>query len=131
TRDVLAALDGAYLGYELLDSRYREYRFALPDVIADNTSAAGFCLGHVDVLSHWGRIGLEGIVVRKNGEVVQTGVPAASLGDPIFAVMRLANELARFGRWLEPGMVILTGGVTQSVPIAPGDEFEMSWRFER
>jgi 2-oxo-3-hexenedioate decarboxylase len=30
---------------EIIDSRYREFRFSLPDVIADNTSAAGFVVG--------------------------------------------------------------------------------------
>lgn len=30
---------------ELIDSRYADFRFTLPDVIADNTSAAGFVLG--------------------------------------------------------------------------------------
>lgn len=38
--DVLAATSGVAVGIEVLDSRYRDYRFNLPDVIADNTSAA-------------------------------------------------------------------------------------------
>src|SRR4051794_10935365 len=30
---------------EIIDSRYRDFRFSLEDVVADNTSAAGFAVG--------------------------------------------------------------------------------------
>jgi 2-oxo-3-hexenedioate decarboxylase len=37
--DVLAASSGVAVGIEVLDSRYRDYRFTMADVVADNTSA--------------------------------------------------------------------------------------------
>ena len=40
--DALAAVDTVLCGLEIIDSRYRSFRFTLPDVIADNASAAHF-----------------------------------------------------------------------------------------
>ena len=39
---VLAATESVYGAIDVLDSRYEDFRFALPDVIADNASAARF-----------------------------------------------------------------------------------------
>ena len=42
---VLAATEVVCGAVDVLDSRYEDYRFTLPDVIADNTSAGRFLLG--------------------------------------------------------------------------------------
>ena len=42
---VLAATESVYGAIDVLDSRYEDFRFALPDVIADNASAARFLVG--------------------------------------------------------------------------------------
>lgn len=39
------AVDAVAVAAEIIDSRYAGYRFRLPDVVADNTSAAGYLLG--------------------------------------------------------------------------------------
>jgi 2-oxo-3-hexenedioate decarboxylase len=43
--DVLAATAGLAVGIEILDSRFRDYRFTMADVVADNTSAACYVVG--------------------------------------------------------------------------------------
>lgn len=45
--DALApgAVAAVATGIEIIDSRYENFRFSLPDVIADNTSAAGYAIG--------------------------------------------------------------------------------------
>src|ERR1700733_6053475 len=43
--EVSAAPGGVAVGIEVLDSRYRDYRFTMADVVADNTSAARFVVG--------------------------------------------------------------------------------------
>ena len=43
----LAAVDRVYGGFEIIDSRYVDYDFALPDVVADNASSAFFVVGGV------------------------------------------------------------------------------------
>src|SRR4029450_8711506 len=41
---VLAATEAVFAAVDVLDSRYENFRFTLPDVIADNASAALFLL---------------------------------------------------------------------------------------
>ena len=43
--DVMAATASLMVAIEVLDSRYRDYRFTLPDVIADDASAARYLVG--------------------------------------------------------------------------------------
>ena len=43
--DVIDATESVCCGLEIIDSRYKDFRFTLADVVADNTSAAGFILG--------------------------------------------------------------------------------------
>jgi hypothetical protein len=41
----LAAVTAVYGGIEVIDSRYRDFRFTLPDVVADNASSGCFATG--------------------------------------------------------------------------------------
>ena len=45
TVSVLAATEAVFAAIDILDSRYEDFRFTLPDVIADNASAGLFLLG--------------------------------------------------------------------------------------
>ena len=47
--DVLDATERVVGGIEVIDSRYEAFKFTLPDVIADNTSAARVAIGDVGV----------------------------------------------------------------------------------
>jgi len=126
-RDVLMALDGVYPALEIVDSRYEGFIFKLEDVIADNTSAAGFMVGRVNLLPQLNELNLMGISVRKNGMIMETGAPAAVLGDPMLSVVSLANTLANEAKSILPGMVILTGGITQSLSFKKGDRIDVEW----
>ena len=42
---VLAATEAVFAAVDVLDSRYEDFRFRLPDVVADNASAGAFLLG--------------------------------------------------------------------------------------
>lgn len=129
-RDVVAALDGVYPALEIVDSRYEGFIFKLEDVIADNTSAAGFMVGRVNLMPQLNELNLLGISVRKNGAIVETGAPAAVLGDPLLSVVSLANTLGKESKSILPGMLILTGGITQSVSFKAGDRVEVEWPYE-
>ena len=126
-RDVVNSLEGVYPALEIVDSRYEGFIFKLEDVIADNTSAAGFMVGRTNLLPFLDEINLMGIAVRKNGAIVETGAPAAVLGDPLLSVVSLVNSLAGESKSLPAGMVILTGGITQSVSFSKGDRIEVEW----
>jgi 2-oxo-3-hexenedioate decarboxylase len=101
----------------VLDSRWTGYRFGLADVLADNTSAAGFEFGPwrdpttrpdlADVRCSWVVDGVE------RAEVT----PAAILGDPWLALVHLGEHLAARGEVLPAGSVVLAGAMTDAVPL--------------
>jgi 2-oxo-3-hexenedioate decarboxylase len=122
---VLAATDFVMAGLEVIDSRYRDFKFDLKSVIADNTSAARFVVGSrirpidaVDLRSM-------GIVMERNGEIVSLGAGAAVLGHPATAVAMLANHLGARGQEIPAGALILSGGITEAVAVARGDSINL------
>jgi 2-oxo-3-hexenedioate decarboxylase len=119
--NVLAATEAVFAAIDVLDSRYEHFRFTLPDVIADNASAAGFLLGPTAARpDRLGDLSLLGCVLRVDGDVVDTATGGASMGHPAAAVAWLANRLAERGQRLTEGMVVFSGGFTEPVPMAPG-----------
>jgi 2-keto-4-pentenoate hydratase len=118
--EVLATTAGVAVGIEVLDSRYSDYRFTMPDVVADNASAGRYVVG-APVPAQGIDLRLVGVVLEHNGEVVATASGAASLGHPAAAVAWLVRSLASSGEGLRAGEVILSGGLTAAVPVSPGD----------
>lgn len=120
TADVLAATAAVSVGIEVLDSRYQDYRFTMPDVVADNTSAGRFLVGAPVPLA-----GIDlrtvGVVLEHRGEVVATASGAAALGHPAAAVAWLVRSLHADGEGLRAGEVVLSGGLTAAVPVSAGD----------
>jgi 2-keto-4-pentenoate hydratase len=123
--DVLAATSGLAVGIEVLDSRFRDYRFTMADVVADNTSAARFVVG-TPVPAAGIDVRLVGVLLEKNGELVATASGAASLGHPAAAVAWLVRRLAASGEGLRAGQVVLSGGLTAATPVAAGDVVTVS-----
>jgi 2-oxo-3-hexenedioate decarboxylase len=121
--DVLAATSAICCGLEVIDSRFADFRFSLPDVVADNTSACRFVLGPVQVPPAGIDLSLTGCLFEENGALVATAAGAAILGHPANAVAKLANFLGRRGRRLEAGWVVLSGGMTAARPLTPGSDF--------
>ncbi|SFK52203.1 2-oxo-3-hexenedioate decarboxylase [Streptosporangium canum] len=105
-------------GIEVIDSRYENFRFSLPDVIADNTSAAGYVVGPWQPYdpARWNL----GVVFEIDGRPVQTGSTGAVLGDPRRAVAEAARLAGANGVVLEPGWILLAGAATPAEPLAPG-----------
>jgi 2-oxo-3-hexenedioate decarboxylase len=117
---VLAATAGVAVGIEVLDSRYTDYKFTMPDVVADNASAGRYVIG-TPVPPDGIDLRLVGVVLEHNGDVVGTASGAASLGHPAAAVAWLVRSLAGSGEGLRAGDVILSGGLTAAVPVVAGD----------
>lgn len=125
TNEVLAATESITAGIEILDSRYHNYRFTAPDVVADNTSAARFVTG-APVAPAGIDLRLVGVILTHNGEVVATASGAASLGHPAAAVAWLARSLAEYGETLRASQIVLSGGLTPAVEISKGDTITVS-----
>ncbi len=105
---------------ELIDSRYRDFRFTLEDVVADNTSAAGFVVGPWRPLGDALRaldVGNLAVVLEVDGAIVDTGSTAAILGDPLRALLAVVTMARRHGLALPAGSIILAGAATPAIPL--------------
>ncbi|MET7756148.1 fumarylacetoacetate hydrolase family protein [Streptomyces sp. NPDC005389] len=111
--DPMAAVAAVAPALEVIDSRYHGFRFSLPEVIADNTSAAGYAVG---AWSAPGDLDNLGVLLELDGRLAETGSTAAILGSPL----RALAAAARLAGELEPGTVILAGAATAAVPLPPG-----------
>ncbi|MGD9710229.1 MAG: 2-oxo-3-hexenedioate decarboxylase [Halothiobacillaceae bacterium] len=119
---VLAATDFVIPAIEVIDSRYRDFKFDLKSVVADNCSSSRFVVGGCmgDVADR--DLRTTGIVLEKNGEPVAFGAGAAVLGHPAAAIAMLANMLGERGEEIPAGTLILSGGITEAVAVQPGDD---------
>lgn len=122
---VLEATDFVLPGIEVIDSRYRDFKFDLKSVVADNTSAAKFVVGGTPVPVSAVDLRTAGVVLEKNGEPVAFGAGAAVLGHPATAIAELANHLGRQGQEIPAGTLILSGGITEAIPVQAGDHITL------
>jgi 2-oxo-3-hexenedioate decarboxylase len=119
----LAAIDFALPAMEIIDSRYADFKFDLPSVVADNGSSARYVVGgtarpvdHLDLRTL-------GVVLEKNGEGVAFGAGASVLGHPGWSLAMLANLLALREQMIPAGTYVMTGGITEAVAAKAGDHF--------
>ena len=130
--DVLDACSAALACLEVVDSVWSGYRFTLADNTADGSSAAWVAVGPVMALDDPAALPVE---LSVDGEVVERGVGAAASGHPALGVVWLAEQLAGRGQALEPGDLVITGGLTSAHPLEPGHSISASfgdgrWRAE-
>lgn len=121
--DVLQATDYIVPALEIVDSRVKDWKIKLPDTIADNASSGLFVLGGKPTRIEDVDLGLIGMAFLKNGELVNTGVGAAALGNPANCVAWLANRLADFDISLKAGEIILSGALSAAAEAKAGDTF--------
>lgn len=118
----LEAVDRVYAGFEILDSRFEGYDFALPDVVADNASSAFVVVGGTGVSPLELDLALEAVVLSVDGQVVATATGAAVQGHPAEALALAANALAARGQSIGAGEIVFTGGLTDAVPLRHGQQ---------
>jgi len=103
---------------EIIDSRYRNFKFTLEDVVADNCSSAGLVVGA------WSRdfSGLPnaGVRMQFDGRDVQVGSTAAILGHPLRSIVQASRLLHQAGLSLPPGSLIMAGAATAAEALTPG-----------
>ncbi|MCQ4079122.1 fumarylacetoacetate hydrolase family protein [Streptomyces sp. RB6PN25] len=115
---VLAACAQPRAVLEVVDPVWRDYRFRLEDNTADGSSAAYVVLG--PQLKGCGDLSRLRVELACDGRPVAEATGAAAMGHPAQAVAWLATELAAHGGRLEPGDIIITGGLTAAVPLPAG-----------
>ncbi|MEN3751760.1 fumarylacetoacetate hydrolase family protein [Mangrovibacter sp. SLW1] len=103
---------------EIIDSRYQDFKFTLPEVIADNASSSGVVIGPWS--SPHQPFDNLGLTLNINGNVMQVGSTAALLGHPLRSLVAAARLAAEAGEPLQPGWIVMAGGVTAAEWIHPG-----------
>jgi 2-keto-4-pentenoate hydratase len=125
--EVLAATRFVVPALEIIDSRIEGWKIRLCDTIADNASSARVVIGsspkRIDQLD----LKLVGMVLEKNGEIIQTGAGGAVLGHPAKAVAWLANAVGQYGVCLEAGEIIMPGSLCAAADVKPGDLIQASF----
>jgi 2-oxo-3-hexenedioate decarboxylase len=116
----LDAVEACCCALELIDSRYENFKFTLEDVVADNGSSSRFVLGALRKPRDFD-CGNLGMVMEKNGAVAEIGSSAAIYDHPVRSLAALASQLALVGEKLRAGMIVMTGGATAAIALAPGD----------
>jgi len=120
---VLQATEGVIPSFEIIDSRIKDWKIKIQDTIADNASSAMIVLGSQMVPVNDVDLKHMGLVLEKNGNIIDTAAGAAVLGHPALAVAWLANKLAQYDISLKPGEIILSGSLTKAYEITGEDIF--------
>lgn len=123
--EAMLAVDGVCAALEVIDSRYQDFKFTLPDVVADNASSARFVLGNTLRRASELDLGNLGMVMEINGQVSQIGSSAAIYEHPARSLATLANLLAEVGEKLKAGQIVLAGGATAAVALSVGDRVRL------
>ncbi len=112
---------------EVVDSRFRNWQIKLPDSIGDNASFGAYILGDKTCLVSEVDLRLVGMVLERNGTIVNTGAGAAAMGHPANCVAWLANKMIEFNTPLKKGEIILSGALTAAVEAKAGDYFRVQF----
>lgn len=122
--DVMGAVDYAVAAIEVVGSRVKDWDIRITDTIADNASAGLYVLGQEPRAVGDFDPRLCGMVLECRGEPMSVGAGAACLGSPFNSALWLAKVMARAGRPLKAGDVVLTGALGPMAPVQPGDVYE-------
>ena len=121
TRDEVRAAVGTVMpAFELIEDRHAVYKSTeATSLIADNAWNGGIVLG--TPITPSSTLDLDTIAGRLsiNGTVAHSGLT----DDPMGALAWVANLAVQRGRPMTKGMVVITGSVIATLPIAVGDRF--------
>jgi 2-keto-4-pentenoate hydratase len=118
---VRGAVGYAVAALEICGSRVADWDISFGDTVADNASAGAYVLGSE-------RLSLEHVEPRDvsmsmtiDDAVVSTGAGVACMGDPLQAVVWLAQQARDFGQPLRAGQVVLSGALGPMRPVVAGN----------
>ena len=119
--DIVASVDYAVAAIEIVGSRVKDWDIRIHDTIADNASSGVFVLG--DAPRRLSEIDLRlcGMMMERRGEPISVGAGVACLGSPVTACLWLAKVMAKEGRPLGKGDIVLTGALGPMAGVEAGD----------
>lgn len=128
-REALDHCSGVFVGIEVIDSRYRNFQFQLPDVIADNCSASAFVMSEKNVPPAelgWESLGNLGMLLEIDGVGVGFGSSSAILGHPAESLAMLSRMLHERSQKIPAGSIVLAGSSTEAILLSQGTRIQAS-----
>ncbi|SPJ32433.1 2-oxo-hepta-3-ene-1,7-dioic acid hydratase [Kushneria phyllosphaerae] len=128
--DVLAATDFVAPSLEILDTRIVRkdpetgQTRVIVDTVSDNAANAGIVLGRERHDPRELDLRWVGAIVKRDGEVMATGLGAGVLDDPITGLVWLARRMATYGQRIEAGQVVLSGSFIGPIECPSGSHIE-------
>ncbi|PZD76975.1 2-keto-4-pentenoate hydratase [Mesonia sp. K7] len=122
--EVVEAIDHAKIAVEIVGSRIKDWNIKITDTIADNASSSHFVLGEREV-------SLSEIDLQKNkmqlfvdGNLASEGDGTSCMGNPLNAVVWLANKMYELKNPLRKGEIILSGALGPMVNLQPNQKIK-------
>ena len=120
--DVILATEFVLPAIEVIDSRFTgDGENLLVDSISDAASCGVVVLGANPALLADIDVRRCGASLARNGEIEESGVASAVMGNPINSVAWLANKLLELGLNLEAGQIVLSGSFIRAIRFGAGD----------
>lgn len=113
--DIEEYIESYHLAVEIIDSRYENFKFSLADVIADNCSSAGYCIG--DPYPTTTNIKNIEMSLSIDGKLVHSGNSNNILGNPLESLEAMSRLALSHGQSIKAGHIILAGAATPAVHI--------------
>lgn len=125
---VMKATEGVRPAFEICDARIKDWKCPYPDFFADNGFSARIVLGG-DGWTNAKDIDLRELQdsLYKNGEKIAEGKGSNALDHPANAVIWLAQELAKRGRIIDAGELVMTGTLTPILPVSRNDKYRATF----
>lgn len=117
---VRGAVSYAVAALEVVDSRIAAWEITFGDTVADNASSGLFVLGEERVSLAGFQPASTTMQMHMDGVLVSEGTGAACLGDPLLALVWLAQTARDLGDPLLAGQVVLSGALGPMVAVRPG-----------
>lgn len=125
-QDVVDAIDACMISMEIVDNRHANLaQIHIPTLLADDTLDAGVLLGAA--LTQWRSFDfpiLTGIIHR-NGAEISRGQASNVLGDPVNAMVWIANTYSGLGRTLRRGEFVSTGSIADLIWAQAGEHYKI------
>lgn len=122
--ELLRGIEFVLPAIEIVDSRVANWDIQITDTIADNASSGLYVLGAIPRKLDGLDLRQCGMVMERRGDPISVGAGVACLGSPISAALWLAQVMAKSGRPLAPGDLILSGALGPMAGVERGDVVE-------
>lgn len=121
-QEIVDAVGSVRVGIEVVDPRYPDFDFILPDALADNSSSRGVAWSTEGVSPEAVDLAKETLSLSINGANPVSGRGSVVMGNPMVVVVEVIEDLLASGMTIPEGFVVFTGNLAGvAVAVTPGD----------